>query len=67
MKATQKDAVPLRVPCPRCGKKTPWKGNAFRPFCSQRCQQFDLAAWASDEYRLPGENAPADDEGEEGG
>ena len=51
----------LEVSCPRCGKLHPWQGNAFRPFCSERCKLNDLGAWASEEYRIP-----AKDE-EEGG
>ena len=26
----------------------------FRPFCSRRCQQLDLARWADGTYRVPG-------------
>ncbi len=26
----------------------------WRPFCSQRCQQEDLARWAEGSYRVPG-------------
>jgi endogenous inhibitor of DNA gyrase (YacG/DUF329 family) len=40
--------------CPLCGKKTPWEGNAWRPFCSERCQLTDLGLWAGEEYRIPG-------------
>jgi len=43
------------VPCPRCGKETGWgEANLFRPFCSARCKQIDLGAWASEEYRISG-------------
>lgn len=30
-----------------------WQNNPFRPFCSERCQLIDLAAWASEAYRIP--------------
>jgi len=30
----------------------------WRPFCSQRCQQLDLARWADGSYRVPGEPVP---------
>ncbi len=41
------------VPCPVCGKQTPWTpANRFRPFCSERCKQIDLGAWAAEEYRV---------------
>lgn len=45
---------PLVVDCPTCQKKVNWtKAEAFRPFCSERCQQIDLGAWASEEYSIP--------------
>jgi len=43
------------VRCPRCGKEIEWSAeNPHRPFCSARCKQIDLGAWASDEYRIAG-------------
>ena len=27
--------------------------NRHRPFCSERCRQIDLGAWAAGEYRVP--------------
>ncbi|NMC72823.1 MAG: DNA gyrase inhibitor YacG [Geobacteraceae bacterium] len=51
------------VACPLCGKKNEWKGNPFRPFCSERCKMVDLGAWAGEEYRIPGDRAD-DEEGE---
>jgi len=44
-----------RVRCPRCRRETSWKGNAYRPFCSERCKLLDLAAWADERYRIPGD------------
>jgi endogenous inhibitor of DNA gyrase (YacG/DUF329 family) len=42
------------VRCPVCEKQTLWSPeNRFRPFCSERCKQIDLGAWANDEYRIP--------------
>jgi endogenous inhibitor of DNA gyrase (YacG/DUF329 family) len=42
------------VPCPRCGAPSPFTpGNAWRPFCSERCKLSDLGAWAAEEYRVP--------------
>ena len=55
------------VNCPQCGAKVKWTPeNRFRPFCSERCKQIDLGAWAAEDYRVPsGEtpdvNTPADD------
>jgi len=42
------------VSCPACRKGTPWEGNPHRPFCSDRCRIIDLAAWATERYRFPG-------------
>ena len=35
--------------------------NAFRPFCSERCKNLDLGAWASESFRVASE-APPDDQ-----
>jgi endogenous inhibitor of DNA gyrase (YacG/DUF329 family) len=45
-----------RVRCPTCRRDTPWTGNPWRPFCSERCKVLDLAAWADERYRIPGES-----------
>jgi endogenous inhibitor of DNA gyrase (YacG/DUF329 family) len=43
------------VDCPTCGKKVEWiEANKYRPFCSQRCKQIDLGAWAEEKYVIPG-------------
>lgn len=44
-----------KVPCPVCNKEAAWRGNPFRPFCSERCRLIDLGKWASEDYRIPGE------------
>jgi endogenous inhibitor of DNA gyrase (YacG/DUF329 family) len=42
------------VACPACGKPTAYSAaNRWRPFCSERCRQRDLGAWASETYRVP--------------
>ncbi|MDR1424767.1 MAG: DNA gyrase inhibitor YacG [Azoarcus sp.] len=51
------------VRCPQCGRDAEWsEDNPLRPFCSERCKQIDLGAWASDQYRVP--TAPKDGEPE---
>lgn len=56
--------------CVRCEKPVVAR---FRPFCSQRCSELDLAGWLTGQYRIPTEEAPdmaadpapdADDDGE---
>ena len=50
--------------CPTCGNTIEWKGNPFRPFCSERCKLLDLGAWVNGEYAVPAEetNVPAESE-----
>lgn len=49
------------VSCPHCGGDSIYgPQNPFRPFCSERCKQLDLGAWASEDFRMPTE-APPDD------
>lgn len=53
---------PRLVRCPACGGDSIYAPeNPFRPFCSQRCKNLDLGAWASESFRVPGE-APPDDQ-----
>ncbi|MEZ5651060.1 MAG: DNA gyrase inhibitor YacG [Burkholderiaceae bacterium] len=60
-----KDPGP-EVACPACGRRTIYRSdNPWRPFCSQRCKTIDLGAWASEQYRIAGddlESAPGDGE-----
>jgi len=47
-------ASPPTVACPTCGARAVWSAdNAWRPFCSERCKNVDLGAWANDEYSIP--------------
>jgi hypothetical protein len=48
------------APCPTCRRDTAREGNPFRPFCSDRCRIVDLAAWASEKFRIAGD--PVTDE-----
>jgi len=49
------------VACPACGGESIYAAsNAYRPFCSERCKNLDLGAWASESFRVPTE-APPDD------
>ncbi|MBN9246515.1 MAG: DNA gyrase inhibitor YacG, partial [Hyphomicrobium sp.] len=42
MSASRSASKPLR--CPICGKEAV---EAYRPFCSKRCADIDLAKWFS--------------------
>jgi endogenous inhibitor of DNA gyrase (YacG/DUF329 family) len=48
--------------CPICGAPT---DAAFRPFCSKRCADIDLARWMSGTYVVPGGGADADEDGDD--
>jgi len=53
-----------KVKCPTCSKMAEWStDNPYRPFCSERCKQIDLGAWAEEKYTIPGASAnePQDD------
>ncbi|SPD65841.1 conserved hypothetical protein [Cupriavidus taiwanensis] len=61
--------MPAVVKCPTCGTEVAWvTENKFRPFCSERCKQIDLGAWASEKYVIggkPGESSPDRSENED--
>ncbi len=52
----QMDDAPLCVLCRRHPQDQQW-----RPFCSERCRNEDLARWADGRYRVSGEPLPATD------
>jgi endogenous inhibitor of DNA gyrase (YacG/DUF329 family) len=48
-----------RVRCPRCGGPSVFAAaNRWRPFCSERCANIDLGAWASEAYVVPAKTPP---------
>lgn len=40
--------------CPICGAEA---SSRYRPFCSARCADVDLARWLNETYSVPGEPA----------
>ena len=57
MSANVKEARVIR--CPGCGGPSVYAaGNSFRPFCSARCKNNDLGAWASEGYAVPADPDP---------
>jgi hypothetical protein len=48
--------------CPECGSDTV---HRYRPFCSRRCADVDLARWLRGAYAIAGGNTDADDDGDE--
>jgi len=53
------------ITCPLCKKTTTWEENPWKPFCSERCKLIDLGKWASEEYRIEGEEKEGGKEEEE--
>nr|WHW29545.1 putative DNA gyrase inhibitor YacG [uncultured bacterium] len=56
--------LPARtVTCPTCkGESRYATDNPWRPFCSERCRNADLGAWASESFRVEeGPSSSADD------
>jgi endogenous inhibitor of DNA gyrase (YacG/DUF329 family) len=53
---------PVRtVRCPNCGGPSIYApSNVYRPFCSERCRQMDLGAWANEEFSLPEKEGQSD-------
>jgi endogenous inhibitor of DNA gyrase (YacG/DUF329 family) len=52
-------AKPRLVPCPGCGGDSVYApSNPYRPFCSERCKNLDIGAWASESFRVGSEAPP---------
>ena len=60
--ATAPDRPQARtVACPTCsGPSLFAPSNRLRPFCSLRCKQIDLGAWAAEDFRVPTDSPPQD-------
>lgn len=55
------ETAPKIVTCPGCGGESVYgPQNVYRPFCSERCKQIDLGAWANEDFRMPSDT-PSDD------
>jgi uncharacterized protein len=53
---------PAIVVCPSCkGDSVFAPSNRWRPFCSERCKDYDLGAWASESFRVPSAVPPPDE------
>jgi endogenous inhibitor of DNA gyrase (YacG/DUF329 family) len=49
--------------CPICSEPAaPRATNAAFPFCGERCRLIDLGKWLGEEYRIPTEDQPDEDE-----
>ena len=53
------------VDCPTCGTKVEWtEQSKYRPFCSLRCKQIDLGAWAEEKYAISAVTPPNENDDE---
>jgi endogenous inhibitor of DNA gyrase (YacG/DUF329 family) len=59
---TNTDPTPARGKCPICGRPT---DAGYRPFCSRRCADVDLARWLRGAYAIP-DRAESEDGDEPG-
>ena len=58
---TTTSGQPKLVPCPTCGGDSLYAAsNPFRPFCSNRCKNVDLGAWANEDFRMAAKVSPED-------
>ncbi len=56
-----------KVTCPTCQAPNTYRqDNPYRPFCSSRCKLIDLGEWAEENYRVGGDETPANDDNENG-
>ncbi|WP_282012395.1 DNA gyrase inhibitor YacG [Nitrospina watsonii] len=49
---------PSSLKCPTCKKNVVKDGNAFFPFCSERCRLADLGKWLDGAYAIPDTDTP---------
>jgi len=64
---TEKSTRPPKLTsCPTCKKSLVYDvSNPFRPFCSDRCKNEDIIAWADGGFHIAGQ--PLDPDAEDGG
>jgi len=62
------DSEPRNAPrqprCAICGKPAE---HRYRPFCSKRCADIDLARWLGGGYVIAGGDTDADEDGDQAG
>jgi len=53
--------TPRIVTCPTCSTAVKWtRGNAYRPFCSERCKLIDFGAWLDEAHTIAGDSIEDD-------
>ncbi|MGE3579331.1 MAG: DNA gyrase inhibitor YacG [Vicinamibacterales bacterium] len=56
--------MPVPTVCVEC-RRAP-VDPMWRPFCSERCRNLDLARWVDGSYRVPAEPVPDAESGDDG-
>jgi len=47
----------MNYKCPTCAKASNYdKKKQYRPFCSEKCKLIDLGAWATEKFKIIGDN-----------
>jgi uncharacterized protein len=64
MDSSDDSSLPRAPLCSICGKPTE---AAFKPFCSARCANVDLARWLGGAYAISSATADDDEDGEMAG
>lgn len=59
------DDMTSERPRPRCPICRRAAEHAYRPFCSKRCADVDLARWLGGGYAIAGGDADADEDGDD--
>lgn len=59
---SERENPPRPMLCSMCGKPA---SERYRPFCSKRCADLDLARWLGGNYVIAGGNSDADEDGDE--
>jgi endogenous inhibitor of DNA gyrase (YacG/DUF329 family) len=57
------DKKPTSAKCPICGRQT---DAHYRPFCSRRCADVDLARWLGGKYAIASHDHDDDEDGDLG-
>jgi len=58
-----KEKTPRIFKCPTCSSSTIYDiKNPFRPFCSSRCKDTDIIAWAEEGFRIEGAPPQSEEE-----
>jgi endogenous inhibitor of DNA gyrase (YacG/DUF329 family) len=58
---SDRKAVQRPARCPICGQAA---SDRYRPFCSKRCADIDLARWLGGTYVIASGNTDADEDGD---